>query len=180
MIRAAAPLRTAQQGQARQGIDADSVLVASWCRSVGATWTVELRSWHGRPVPNPAGAAQGGPVVEWICSGVPTELPAPDGQTVEVLGARDLLLFPDGPVVPAPRTRSRRVIGYVTRDPEVMRLALILAELIDQEPDHPMVLAAQWIQAGYSVDAAAGWVTAGVTWPSVARALLSTELNPSG
>lgn len=131
---------------------------------------------------DPAAIAQPGPVVEWICSGVPTELPAPDDRTVDVLGERNLLLFPDDPAVPAPRTRCRRVIGYVTRDPEVMRLALILAQVVAvaEEAAHPLLLAADWIEAGYSVDAAAGWVTAGITRPGVAQTLLSTELNSPG
>ncbi len=121
--------------------------------------------------------APAGPVVEWICSGVPTELPIPEAQTADVLAERELLLFPDDPVDPAPRTRSRRLIGYVTRDPEVMRLALMLVDLVDEGLAHPMVLAAQWIEGGYSPDAAAGWVTAGVVWPGVAHTLLATELD---
>lgn len=84
------------------------MLAASWCRSVGATWTVELRPVH-RPLT--------GPVVDWICSGVPTELPAPEADTADLLAERGLLLFPDPEADPAPRTRSRRLIGYVTRDP---------------------------------------------------------------
>lgn len=102
---------------------------------------------------------------------MPTELPVPDDRTVDVLGERGLLLFPDGPAVPGPRTRCRRVIGYVTRDPEVMQLALLLAEVVHAGPAHPLVLAAGWIEAGYSVDAAAGWVSAGIPWPGVAQDL---------
>jgi hypothetical protein len=85
---------------------------------VGTTWTVELRSVDE--------AALGRPV-EWIGSGVPTQQPAPERQTADLLGERGLLLFPVDAVAPAPRTRSRRVIGYVTRDREVMRLARTLA-----------------------------------------------------
>lgn len=137
------------------------------------SWTVELR-----PVEE---AALTGPAVEWICSGVPTQLPAPERETVHLLGERGLLLFPDEPVEPvesAPRARSRRLIGYVTRDPEVIALALTLADALDggvgRGPDHPMVLAARWIQAGYSADTAASWITAGITWPEVADTVLST------
>ncbi|MGH3883807.1 MAG: hypothetical protein ACRDRY_12920 [Pseudonocardiaceae bacterium] len=145
------------------------MFAASWCCSVGMSWTVELR-----PVEQ---AALTGPAVEWICSGIPTQLPAPEHQTVHLLGERGLLLFPDEPVEPvelAPRARSRRLIGYVTRDPEVIALAVTLADTLDEGLDHPMVLAARWIQAGYSAGTAASWITAGVTWPEIAGAALST------
>ena len=94
--------------------------------------------------------ALAGPVVEWICSGVPTRLPTPEHQTADLLGEHGLLLFPEDPVETvesAPRARSRRLIGYVTRDPQVIALALMLADAVD-DGDHPMVLAARWIQAG--------------------------------
>jgi hypothetical protein len=91
---------------------------------------------------------------------VPTQQPAPERQTADLLRDRDLLLFPVDPTESTPRTRSRRLIGYVTRDPEVMRLALMLADTTDTDGDHPMILAAQWVQAGYSADAAARWITA--------------------
>jgi hypothetical protein len=140
-------------------------MTASWCRSVGTTWTVELRSVEegvlGRPV-------------EWICSGVPTQQPAPDRQTA------DLLLFPVDPEEPAPRTRSRRLIGYVTRDPEVMRLALLLADVVGPGWDHPMIVAARWVQAGHSAEAAMPWITAGVNWPKAAETLLRRSCAPPG
>lgn len=137
---------------------------------MGATWTVELRPVHHSVT---------GPVVNWICSGVPTEFPVPETETVDVLAGRGLLLFPEPPAEPAPRTRSRWLIGYVTGDSEVLRLALMLAELVDDELPHPMVLAARWIEAGYSPDTAVGWVTAGISSPAAARTLLTTELTPS-
>lgn len=123
-----------------------------------------------------------GPVVDWICSGVPTELPAPDAEIGDVLAGRGLHLCPGDRGEPASRTRSRRLIGRVTRDPEVMRLAVALAELLDETPGpqavpHPMVLAAQWIDAGYSPDAALGWATAGISSPAAAQDLLSAELD---
>jgi hypothetical protein len=136
---------------------------------VGTTWTVELRSVHP--------TALTGHVVEWICSGVPTRLPTPEHQTIDLLGEHGLLLFPDDPVEAVesvPRARSRRLIGYVTRDPEVIALALLLADAADEGVGHPMVLAARWVQAGYSADTAASWVAAGVNWPEVATAVLST------
>ncbi|MGH3936717.1 MAG: hypothetical protein ACRDS1_17345 [Pseudonocardiaceae bacterium] len=119
-------------------------------------------------------AALTGPAVEWICSGVPTQLPAPERLTAHLLSERDLLLYPDGPVEAvesARQARCRRLIGYVTRDPGVIALALMLVGAVTEAPDHPMVLAAQWIQAGYSADMAASWVTAGVACPEVAHVL---------
>lgn len=107
-------------------------------------------------------AAQGRPA-EWICSGVPTQQPAPEHQTVDLLRERGLLLFPVEPADPAespPRSRSRRLIGYVTRDPEVMRLATMLPDMAHAERDHPMVVAARWVQRGHSAGAAARWITA--------------------
>lgn len=118
-----------------------------------------------------------GPVVEWICSGVPTRLPTPERQTADLLGEHGLALFPEDPVEAVeavPQARIRRLIGYVTRDPEVITLALMLADAVDDGGDHPMVLAARWIQAGYTADTAASWVAAGVHWPEVANTLLST------
>ncbi|HEY2724234.1 MAG TPA: hypothetical protein VGI84_06075 [Pseudonocardiaceae bacterium] len=171
-----------------------SVLAVSWCCSVGTTWTLELRAVGGQP-----DAAPIGPVLDWICSGVPTELPAPERDTEDLLGERELQLFPDAePLEPEPRTRSRRLVGYATRDEEVMRLALRLAEILegsdpgaDDEfsdiPDagrtHPMPLAARWLEARFSADAAADWVAAGVFSPRVARSSMCTELDrmaPSG
>jgi hypothetical protein len=144
------------------------VFIASWCCSVGATWTVELR---------PVDGAIQGPPVEWICSGVPTQQPLPERQTADLLRERDLLLFPADPVEPVPRTRSRRLIGYVTRDPEVLQLALMLVDIVDEGSDHPMVVAARWIEAGYSPPEAARWVAAGVSWPQLAHTMLHTDLD---
>lgn len=144
-----------------------------------------------------------GPVLDWISSGVPTELPAPESDTIDMLAERELQLFPDvEPVEQAPRTRSRRLVGYATRDSEVMRLALWIAEILeggdpaaddpyaDDEsgvPDaarrHPMPLAGRWIEAGYPVRTAAEWVRAGVFSPRLAQSFLCTDLDrpaPSG
>jgi hypothetical protein len=145
------------------------VFTASWCRSVGTTWTVELRL---------VGDGALGRPVEWICSGVPTQQPAPERHTADLLGERDLLLFPADPGEAAPRTRSRRLIGYVTRDQEVMRLALLLADVVEPGWDHPMVVAARWIQAGHSAEAAMPWITAGVNWPQAAETILRRSCSP--
>lgn len=134
VVRPAPPLRPARRS-ANEDTTGSCVFAASWCCSVGLTWTVELR-----PVEE---ATLRGPAVEWICSGVPTQLAAPERQITDLLSERDLLLFPDNPVEPTPRARSRRLIGYVTRDPEVLALALSLAGTAGEGPDHPMVLAAR-------------------------------------
>jgi hypothetical protein len=194
-----------------------SVLAVSWCCSVGATWTLELHPvCYGSD-----DSALKGPVLDWISSGVPTELPAPESDTVDMLAERDLQLFPDVvPVEQVPRTRSRRLAGYATRDGEVMRLALWIAEILEGDdpaaddpaddpaadaraadeaddddpaddeagvPDagrpHPMPLAGRWIEAGFSVKAAAEWVRAGVFSPQLARSFMCTDLDrpaPSG
>jgi hypothetical protein len=151
---------------AREKNTASCVFAASWCCSVGLSWTIELR-----PVDE---GTLTGPAVEWICSGVPTQLPVPERQSADLLSERGLLLFPDDPAEPTPRARSRRLIGYVTRDPEMIALALKLADAVGTGPGHPMVLAARWVQAGYSPDAAASWVTSGVTRSEVADTGLST------
>lgn len=139
------------------------VLTASWCCSVGATWTVELRCVNPSTT-DPLDTADplAGPVVEWFCSGVPTELPAPVEETTNLLAGHGLLLFPDKPLGCPPRTRSRQLIGHVTRNPELIRLALMLADLVEEAPVHPMVLALRWIEAGYSPEAAADRVATGL------------------
>lgn len=137
------------------------VFAASWCCSVGATWTVELRSVDGATKGRPA---------EWICSGVPTQQPAPDRQTGDLFRERGLLLFPVDPVDPAespPRTRSRRLIGYVTRNPELVQLALMLTKVLDAGCDHPMIVAARWMQDGYSADTAYRWFASSASMPEV-------------
>jgi hypothetical protein len=191
-----------ERGAARR-----SVLAVSWCCSVGATWTLELRPvCYGSD-----DSALKGPVLDWISSGVPTELPAPESDTVDMLAERELQLFPDVvPVEQVPRTRSRRLAGYATRDGEVMRLALWIAEILEGDDPadhgtadeaaaddpaddeagvpgagrpHPMPLAGRWIEAGFSVKAAAEWVGAGVFSPQLARSFMCTDLDrpaPSG
>lgn len=135
VVRPAPPLHSVPRSTG-DNTTGSSVFAASWCCSVGLSWTVELR---------PVEATLTAPAVEWICSGVPTQLAVPERQTADLLSEHGLLLFPDGPVEPTPRTRSRRLIGYVTRDPEVIALALTLADTVGEGPDHPMVLAARWM-----------------------------------
>ena len=121
------------------------------------------------------GGAQGRPA-EWIYSGVPTQQSAPERQIADLLRERGLLLFPVEPADPKqspPRTRSRRPIGYVTRNPELMRLALALARVLKAGSDkagcdHAMIVAARWVRHGYAADTTLRWVAAGVSRPELA------------
>ena len=174
VVRSLSPIRSVDPPSHRSGPEEQAtpdteVFTASWCCSVGTTWTMELRSADD--------AALGRPV-EWICSGVPTEQPTPERQTADLLRERGMLLFPVSPtdiIDSPPRSRSRRLIGYVTRNAEVFRLAMMLRDVVDVGRDHPMVIAARWIQAGYSPDMAARWVIGGVHWPKVAQNMSRTS-----
>ncbi len=62
-------------------------LVAVWCRSVGATWTLELHELGSRMTL--------GALVDWISSGVPTSQPQPDEALVrQLLADRGLRTAP--------------------------------------------------------------------------------------
>lgn len=83
-------------------------LVAVWCSSVGTTWTLELRKLDP--------TIKLGELVDWISSGIPTSQPQPDeALTHQMLANRALRLYPDSTASPC--TRSRKTIGYVTRNP---------------------------------------------------------------
>ncbi len=146
------------------------VFIATWCRTVGTTWTLELRE--------PDRGTLAGQPVDWICSGVPITLPAPDGLAEDLLVERGLLLHRDA-AAPAGDTAPplRGAIGHVTAEPEVLRLARLVDEAGAGGAQHPVELAAQWIGAGFSVDAACGWITAGVLRYQVAQTLISGELD---
>src|SRR5437588_10546885 len=93
VVRSLSPIRSVdslsrRRAPAEQPTPGTDVFTASWCCSVGATWTMELRSADD--------AALGRPV-EWICSGIPTEQPTPERQTADLLRERGLLLFPVSP-----------------------------------------------------------------------------------
>ncbi|MCA1671899.1 MAG: hypothetical protein LC799_06730 [Actinobacteria bacterium] len=86
----------------------ERVLVAVWCCSVGATWTVELYEF--------ATDATWGKLVEWISSGVPTSQPEPDQALARaLLNDCGLDLYPV--FAAGTSTRSRRTIGYVQAAP---------------------------------------------------------------
>lgn len=79
------------------------VLAVVWCRSVGASWTLEFHQLDGGRAP--------GTIVDWISSGVPISQPVPDGLARELLAERGLRLFGDSSA--GPGTHSRHRIGYV-------------------------------------------------------------------
>ncbi|MDQ3762911.1 MAG: hypothetical protein M3460_15055 [Actinomycetota bacterium] len=139
---------------------AAGVLAAVWCRSVGASWTLELRELNGGSAP--------GAIVEWITSGVPISHPEPpEALARELLAERGLQLFSDSSA--GPGTHNRRGIGYVCRNVELIRLAHLVRQGAAETGVHPVMLATQWVMAGFSADAAAGWIRKGVHSPQVAQ-----------
>jgi hypothetical protein len=136
------------------------VLAAVWCRSVGTSWTLELHALDE--------STALGRVVDWISSGVPIVQPEPDAALArDLLATRGLHLFGDSSA--GPRTDSRRGIGYACRDAELITLARLVAEDATEAGVHPLLLAARWVTAGFSADAAAGWIHEGVRSPQVAQ-----------
>ena len=90
------------------------MLLAVWCSSVGSTWTLELREADRDTTL--------GTLVDWISSGVPTSQPPPDqAVTRALLAEHGLHLYPDTDTRPC--TDSRRSIGYVSGDREVIARA---------------------------------------------------------
>jgi hypothetical protein len=135
------------------------VLVAVWCRSVGTSWTLELHECGVGTVH--------GKVVDWIISGVPISQPEPDALVRELLATRRLHLFGDSSV--GPGTHSRRGIGYVCKDAELITLAHLVTDNAVEAGAHPVVLAARWVAAGFSADEAAGWIRQGIQSPQAAQ-----------
>jgi hypothetical protein len=136
---------------------AGDVLVALWCRSVGVCWTLELYEPDGGMAP--------GIITDWITSGVPISQPAPETLARELLADRDLWLLPDSSVGPC--TLNRHGVGYVSRNAELIRLAYLALDDAAEMGIHPVVLATQWIMAGFSPDAAMRWIREGVHSPHV-------------
>ena len=135
------------------------VLVAVWCRSVGTSWTLELHELDG-------GAASR-MIVDWISTGVPISQPEPDALACELLAERGLHLFRDPSA--GPWTRSRYGIGYVCRNAELIELAHVVRDHATETGVHPVGLAAQWVAAGFSAEAAARWIREGVHSPQAAQ-----------
>ncbi|MGH4008113.1 MAG: hypothetical protein ACRDTH_08145 [Pseudonocardiaceae bacterium] len=135
------------------------VLAAVWCRSVGSSWTLELHQL-GR------GTALG-TVTDWISSGVPISQPEPEALARTLLAERRLHLFRDSSA--GPGTHNRHCIGYVCKNAELIRLAHLVRDDATGSGLHPVVLAARWIEAGFSADDAAGWILLGVSSPQQAQ-----------
>ncbi|MBA2470982.1 MAG: hypothetical protein DLM61_17665 [Pseudonocardiales bacterium] len=142
------------------GAAAAGVLAAVWCRSVGTSWTLELHEVDGGPAR--------GTVVDWISSGIPISQPEPDvALTPELLGARGMYLFGDPSA--GPDTHTRRGIGYACTNAELITLAHLVADAAAEAGVHPVLLAAQWVAAGFSTDDAAGWIRQGVQSPQATQ-----------
>jgi len=87
------------------------VSAVGWCRSVGASWTLEFHQLDGGRAPRT--------IVDWISSGVPISQPVPDGLARELLAERGLQLF--GGSSAGPGTHSRHRIGYVCENAELIQ-----------------------------------------------------------
>ncbi|MGH3909235.1 MAG: hypothetical protein ACRDRM_00220 [Pseudonocardiaceae bacterium] len=55
------------------------------------------------------------------------------------------------------------------RDAELIKLAHLVRDHATETGVHPVVLAAQWVAAGFSAEAAAGWIRQGVNSPRAAQ-----------
>lgn len=130
------------------------VQAAVWCRSVGASWTLELHELDGA-------------IVDWISSGVPISQPEPDALASGLLAERGLHLFCDPSAGPC--TRSRHGIGYSCQDAELITLAHVVQADGAEAGMHPVALAARWVAAGFSADAAARSIRQGVHSPQQAQ-----------
>jgi hypothetical protein len=132
------------------------VLAVVWCRSVGTSWTLELHQLR-RGTPHTT-------LVDWISSGVPIWQPEPpEALARTLLAERGLQLF--GDCFANPCTGTRHGIGYASSDAELVALAHLVADHAPKIGRHPAMLAAQWIAAGFSAEAAARWIREGVHLP---------------
>ena len=141
------------------------VLVAAWCRSVGTFWTLELHRLDG-------GTASG-IIADWITSSVPISQPEPHALTRELLAERGLHLFQD--FFADPGTQHRHRIGYVCTNAELIKLAHLVRDDATKVEMHPVALATQWIAAGFSANAAAGWIHQGFHSPQTAQRLTASS-----
>jgi hypothetical protein len=145
------------------------ILAVVWCRSVGTSWTLELHQLH-RSTPHTT-------LVDWISSGVPiTQPPPPEALARELLAERRLWLFCDS--FGHSRTGTRRGIGYASGDADLIALAHLMANEPTKTGWHPVMLAAQWITAGFSAEAAARWIRQGVHSPAPTRLTTASASTP--
>lgn len=133
------------------------VLAVAWCRAVGTSWTLELHQLR-RGTPHTT-------LVDWISSGVPISQPEPpDALARTLLADRGLQLFRD--CYAGPGTGTRHGIGYASSNADLIALAHFVANEAVETGQHPVMLAAQWIAAGFSAEAAARWIHQGVHSPA--------------
>jgi len=131
---------------------AAEVLAAMWCRSVGTSWTLELRALGRGTVL--------GTIMDWITSAVPISQPEPpEALARELLAERGLHLFSDSSAGPC--THNRRGIGYVCTNAELIRLAYLARDDAAETGIHPVALATQWVMAGSAPDTTAEMDTRG-------------------
>jgi hypothetical protein len=136
------------------------VLAVVWCRSVGTSWTLELHQLR-RGTPHTT-------LMDWISSGVPITQPEPpEALARKLLAERGLWLFRDS--LAGPCTGTRRGVGYAAGDADLIALAHLVADDATETGLHPMFLAAQWIAAGFSAEAAARWISQGVHSPQTTQ-----------
>lgn len=132
------------------------VLAVVWCRSVGTSWTLELHQLHRGTPPMT--------LTDWISSGVPISQPEPpEALARKLLAERGLQLFRDS--FAGPCTGTRLGVGYAAGDAELIALAHLVADHATETGLHPVTLAAQWVAAGFSAEAAARWIRQGVHSP---------------
>lgn len=152
--------RPAGPPPAVEGADTTSVLAVVWCRSVGTFWTLELHQL-GRGTPHTT-------LLAWISSGVPITEPEPSQAMARTLLAEHgLRLFSDS--FAGPCTGTRRGIGYAIKNDELIAFARLLVDQASETGHHPVTMAAQWIAAGYSAQAAARWISQGIYSPHAAQ-----------
>jgi hypothetical protein len=136
------------------------VLAAVWCRSVGTAWTLEPRELDRDMAL--------GTIRDWITSGIPIPQPEPPETLArELLAEHGLHLFSDSSAGPC--THNRRGIGYVCRNAELIKLANLVRDDGADTGIHPIMLATQWVVAGFSPDTAAEWIHDGVHAPQAAK-----------
>lgn len=152
-----------------KGATTAPVLAAVWCRSVGTSWTLELHELDDGTTP--------GKITDWVSSGVPITQPKPEALANKLLAERGLQLFRDSSAGPC--THSRQGIGYVSADAELIKLAYQVWDGTTATTVHPVVLAARWIAAGFSADAAARWIHKGIRSPQMAQQKLPSTLTVS-
>ena len=116
---------------------------AVWCRWVGTSWTLELQELD-------EGGPGRGRVVDWVSSGVPISQPQPYVLARELLAERGLALFGDssGGSLHAQSARHR----LRAQDAELIALAHLVADEAADIGQHPVMLAAQWVEAGFCVE----------------------------